>query len=115
MVSMEEKSKNGGDKADVERHEIRVYFRAPAWLLNRAWELEGRRACFGWNFNLSTHNFIASKSDIFKYAQTRGVNDIKDLFKNHSASPFDTDEFGQTVLHVSCVIYNLMKLSCKDY
>lgn len=104
VVPARKRSKNTQSQGEEGMDEISAYFRAPAWLINRAWAIEGRRACSGWNFSLSTYNIIPSDSLVFKYAQNGTVNDLQGLFQNHLASPFDVDEYGHTVLHVSFIL-----------
>jgi hypothetical protein len=101
VVPVSNRSKNAQSQGEEERDEISAFFRAPAWLINRACAIEGRRAYPGWNFSLSTYNIIPGESLVFRYAQNGTVNDLHELFQNHLASPFDMDEFGHTVLHVS--------------
>ncbi|KAF4629247.1 hypothetical protein G7Y89_g8899 [Cudoniella acicularis] len=92
-------AKSSQTPREEDRDEIRAYFRSPAWLINRAWEIEGRKALSGWDFSVSTYNFVSTTSMIFKYAQTGTIVQLQELFQNRLASPLDTDEYGHTVLH----------------
>ena len=83
-----------------EREEIIAQYRGPAWLVNRAWRLQASRATFGWTFRPRSFSVIPRDSAVFALA-TRGDTDgLKGLFSARSASPFDCDPTGWTVLHV---------------
>jgi hypothetical protein len=106
-ISMRGCAKSSKTPREEDRDEIRAYFRSPTWLINRAWEIEGRKALSGWDFNVLTYNFVSATSLIFIYAQIGTIAQLQELFQNRLASPLDTDEYGQTVLHVSCTTYIL--------
>ncbi|CZR68075.1 uncharacterized protein PAC_17974 [Phialocephala subalpina] len=102
VIPVKNCKENAHSQVEEDRHEISAYFRAPAWLINRAWEAEGRRARSGWNFNILTYNILSSKDAlVFGYAQNGPLSKLQDLFKERLASPFDTDEYGHTLLHHS--------------
>jgi hypothetical protein len=103
--STKQYSKNSNQKvnesSDIgERQEIIVWYRGPAWLVNRAWKFHARKAYNGWNFGIRQYNVIHSSSTIFRYARRGNVKGLQKLFDRRQASPFDCDENGQTPLHV---------------
>jgi len=94
-------------KSNKSRREEMYHFivsvRMPAWLINRAWEIQYMKARKGWNFNLSIYNIVPHNSLVFQYATSGNLEGLRDLFKSGLASPFDMDMNGFTVLHVSIV------------
>lgn len=70
------------DQIKCETDRFTLYLRGPTWLINKAWELEGRRARFGWDFNFITYNIISHSSAVFKYAKEGRVADLPRPFQN---------------------------------
>jgi hypothetical protein len=83
-----------------ESREIMVWYRSPAWLVNRAWKFHARKAYNGWNFSIRQCNVTHSCSPVFYHAVTGNVKGLQELFDRRQASPFDCNEDGQTLLHV---------------
>lgn len=78
-----------------------VSLRMPVWLINRIWEIQGMRARKGWTFTISSYNIVPSDSLVLQHARLGNLQGLQDLFSKNLASPFDRNEYGLTVLHVS--------------
>ncbi len=89
--------------------EIVARYRAPAWLMNRAWEVQVSRVISGWTLQPRTFNVIPRSSPLFILVEVNNVEGIRELFQEKKASPYDCNELGITALHVS---YNLISYSC---
>lgn len=83
-----------------EREETIVEYRAPSWLVHRAWRIQAVHSCSGWNFSPRTYNEVPFSSPIFLYARRGDIEGIQDLFENREASPYDRTMTGDTPLHV---------------
>ncbi len=83
-----------------ERDEIIAYYCAPAWLINRAWRIQGLHASSGWTFSPRSYNVISRSSIIFQHIVAGNVDGIQELFKRREASPYDCDEHGYSLLYV---------------
>ena len=90
----------GGAYGREKEDEVYAALRAPAWLLNRAWEVRYSKAISGWTINFRTCNIISKDSLIFRYAKRGNADGVRDLIREGNASPFDCDEYGWTALHV---------------
>lgn len=83
-----------------EREEIVAQYRAPTWLMNRAWEVQVSKATSGWTFRPRTFNVLPRWSPIFMYARGGRIEYIQELFQEKESSIYDCDENGWTLLHV---------------
>jgi hypothetical protein len=83
-----------------EREEIVAQYRAPAWLLNRAWSIQAIHASSGWTFSPRSYNIIPRTSVILHHIRDGNVDGAQELFRRREASPFDCDEWGDSLLHV---------------
>ncbi len=103
------KKTSGSDNSGEldEREDIIARYRGPAWLINRAWQIQASKAMCGWNFSLRTSNVIRRDSPVFDIARNGDIEDLKTLFSNGKASPFDCDENGWTILHVRIIILTI--------
>ena len=90
----------GRYRTELKREEIMAQYRAPTWLVNRAWRIQAVKASSGWTFKPRTMNIVPSNSKLFEYAETGDVKGLQDLFTKQEASPFDCNDDGSTALHV---------------
>lgn len=93
-----------GPSRKKEREYIIIQYRAPPWLLNRAWSMQLVRAISSWTFSPRSYNVIPSSSILFEYIKTENIGRLRDLFDRREASPFDCNEKGATLLHVCATI-----------
>ena len=91
---------NGEPGRQEDREEITVRYRGPAWLVNRAWQVEAFRSNSGWKICPRAFNIIPPDSFVFQVAEAGDVGTFRAMFQARQASPFDCDETGWTVLHV---------------
>lgn len=82
------------------QEEFIAVYRAPRWLMDRAWRIEASRASSGWIFCPRTCNIISHGSIVFNYAAANDTKGLQKLFSKREASPFDCNESGLTLLHV---------------
>lgn len=80
--------------------EMVAQYHAPAWLMNRAWEVQVIKAISGWTFRPRTFNLIPHHSHLFTLAGFNDIKGIQELFQEKRASPYDCTENGWTALHV---------------
>jgi hypothetical protein len=93
------KSKGGKE----EKGKFLVSIRVPVMLVNKVWEFQAMRARQGWDINISTYNIVPDNSLVFLFARSGNIRGLQELFRSGLASPFDRNECGFTVLHVSSI------------
>jgi len=71
----------------------------PPWLRSLAWSLTVSRQLQ--QFNIRYYNIRPNTSDVFMRVKSNDLSGMLHLFQNRCASPFDRDEDGLTLLHVS--------------
>ena len=94
------KAQLGKSTTEQEREEVIAQYRAPAWLVNRAWRIQALKASSGWAFIPRTMNIVPKESKIFKYAWEGNIEGLRELLNRHEASPFDCDVCNRTALQV---------------
>lgn len=79
------------------------YFRAqcPSWLSQRSWDLQCSKSSGSWQFTVRTYNVRPCCSNVFYIANLGSPEELQRMFQMRLASPFDCDENGYTLLHVS--------------
>lgn len=83
-----------------EREEIVARYRAPVWLLGRAWSIHALHASSGWTFSPRSYNIIPPSSIIYQYIKEGNVDGVRELFQQRGASPFDCTTSGVSLLDV---------------
>jgi len=72
----------------------------------------GLRICFsdfdGFDCQIHSYQAVPDDADIFKFCKNGNIKGIQGLFRNHLASPRDTNSRGLTPLFVSFSIQNLL-------
>ncbi len=103
------KKASGSDNSGKleEREDIIARYRGPAWLVNRAWQIQASKALRGWNISLRTSNVIRRSSPVFDLVSKGDTEGLQALFSNGSASPSDCDENGWTMLHVRIILLTI--------
>jgi hypothetical protein len=81
--------------------ERRITIQLPAWIFPRRYQLRARKAQSGWDCRFRTHYPTSRKSQVFDFCWDGNVEGLQRLFDAGLASPFNTDEYGWTTLHVS--------------
>ncbi len=89
-----------GVRRTEKKEEVIAQYRAPGWLMSRAWEVQAFKAISGWTFRPRTYNVIDRRSSLFEYARDGHIEGIHELFRDKKASPYDCDPAGFTALHV---------------
>jgi len=92
-----------GDKAkEIPREETQILVSAqlPQWLFRRRFDLYTSQTHSGWNFSLNIYNVRPRKSPIFRHVRDGNISAIERLFQDKTASPFDVNEDGFSLLHV---------------
>ena len=85
---------------EQEREEIITWYRAPKWLVNRAWRIQATKEVSGWTFRPRTMNTVPEDSALFKFARRGDVKSLQELFSRYEVSPFDRDISDWTALKV---------------
>ena len=83
-----------------ERDMLLARYRAPSWLINKAWDIQATRVFSGWNIKLRSYNVIPGTSAVFSYIKNRNLAGNKNLFSSREASPFDIDSNGKSLVWV---------------
>lgn len=65
------------------------------------WDLVMTKSYGGWEFSLRPLNIRPNDSLVFDYATNGNVSGLLKMFSSGEASPFDHDEAGRSLLHVS--------------
>lgn len=76
----------------------------PAWICNRRYQLQARRSYNGWDYKLRAYYVTSENDTLFTLCHDGDVKGLQRLFEAGLASPFTTDYYGNTTLHVSIVI-----------
>ncbi|TGO30219.1 hypothetical protein BPAE_0007g01000 [Botrytis paeoniae] len=65
------------------------------------WELCAyQQSKSGWTFTMRTYNVIHYNAPVMTLARNGDVAGMQQLFQTRQASPFDVNEYGETILHV---------------
>lgn len=76
--------------------------RCPKWLSTRGWSIKFRNDPNGLRqFNFRRYNIRPSDSEIFLTVGKGDLDGMLRLFQSRNATPFDRDEQGLSLLHVS--------------
>ncbi|MCJ1392948.1 hypothetical protein MMC18_005820 [Xylographa bjoerkii] len=80
--------------------------------MNRVWYLRALRAHCGWDFKIRQYNIVPDSSLVINYAEIGNVAGLQRLFDNRLASPWDCDQFGNTLIHLAALYgrYSACKL-----
>lgn len=80
-----------------------VGFRPPLWLAGWmfAWDLNVRRSYAGWDVNLRIYSIRPRGLECFQAVQRGDITQLKKLLITREMTPFDRDDLGRTLLHVS--------------
>ena len=73
----------------------------PEWISNTIWQFEMRRSITGFNIMLRTYGVVSWDAPIFVACRQGDVTEMKRLFDNKLASPFDRDIDGDSLWQVS--------------
>ncbi|EMT61481.1 hypothetical protein FOC4_g10014542 [Fusarium odoratissimum] len=76
-----------------------AYLQLPSWLSSSVYELQSTPTGYGWTYNYRVYNLVSSKSDIIRKIKQGDRDGILELFGARKASPFDKDEYGQSLLY----------------
>ncbi|MCJ1386123.1 hypothetical protein MMC17_009248 [Xylographa soralifera] len=93
---------NTYDKS-TSHYEIVASYRWPAWLMNRTWYLRVLKAHCGWDFKFRQYNIVPDSSLVIQYAEVGNVAGLQQLFDHLLASPWDCDQFGNTLIHLAAL------------
>lgn len=78
-------------------------FRFPTWLTRAAWSIAASYSYTGLKFNVRLYSVVPFDAPVMKYARNNDKKNILALFDKKLASPFDVDEYGATLIDVSCL------------
>ncbi|KAF5263086.1 hypothetical protein FOXYS1_6173 [Fusarium oxysporum] len=84
-----------------------AYLQLPSWLSSSVYELQSTPTGYGWTYNYRVYNLVSSKSDIIQKIKQGDRDGILELFGTRKASPFDKDEYGQSLLYHAAKSKNL--------
>ncbi|KAH7225432.1 hypothetical protein BKA60DRAFT_447921 [Fusarium oxysporum] len=84
-----------------------AYLQLPSWLSSSVYELQSTPTGYGWTYNYRVYNLVSSKSDIIQKIKQGDRDGILELFATRKASPFDKDEYGQSLLYHAAKSKNL--------
>ncbi|EGU79588.1 hypothetical protein FOXB_09871 [Fusarium oxysporum f. sp. conglutinans Fo5176] len=84
-----------------------AYLQLPSWLSSSVYELQSTPTGYGWTYNYRVYNLVSSKSDIIQKIKQGDRDGTLELFGTRKASPFDKDEYGQSLLYHAAKSKNL--------
>ena len=91
----------------------RVSLWTPSWLSSIAWDFEMVVTSSNLRqFNLRQYHHRYSQCEVFSLIRDGDLAGLRTMFLRRDASPFDRDEKGLSLLHVSCVYQSFC---IKDY
>jgi hypothetical protein len=78
-------------------------FHPPLWLAGWmfAWDLNIRRSYAGWDANLRIYSVRPRGLECFQAVQRGDIPQLKKLLETREVMPYDRDDLGWTLLHVS--------------
>lgn len=90
------------DKPEVDSFSVNmIYFLPAGWASSYGHSLRFEKTNGLYTRCLSTFNIVPFSSPIFDLVKTGQLIEVKRLFRGQSASVFDVDPYGWTLLHVS--------------
>ncbi|KAI1323454.1 hypothetical protein F5Y16DRAFT_345603 [Xylariaceae sp. FL0255] len=85
----------------------RVSVDIPSWLSNISWELHGSWTMGSWTYTLQSYTRRPWESQVFQIAQYGSSLELKRMFADGIASPYDKDTNGATLIHMAARGYNV--------
>jgi len=86
-----------------------LQLRAPSWLTRRAWDIQASKNVYsGFKFHLRTYSIVPGNAPVLICARRGDINGLLDLFAKKLASPFDRDIYGETLIHVCFIKYDVV-------
>ena len=82
-----------------------LQIRPPSWITQMAWDILAWKSYTGFKLYFRQFSIVPRDALVFRRARTGDIDGVLDLFNKKLASPFDTDEYGETLLHVCLSIY----------
>ncbi len=81
---------------------ILAQLKLPSWLTRTSFCLEicGQRSLYEISLNLKVYRIFSDTAPIMEFARTGNVAAIQEMFTKGTASPYDTDIWGYSVLDV---------------
>lgn len=87
-----------------------LQLRPPSWLTRKAWDLLALNSYSGFKFRLRAYSIVPPNAPIFQYASAGNISGLLGLFDQGLGSPFDRNDRGETLLHVTLplVLYRFL-------
>jgi hypothetical protein len=97
------KLSSNAKRKEIRRHLFETRFRIPKRSTNdfQAWELFAYHRDSSWKFIFRAYNIVPAESAILEHVQQGNIEEIRGLFNDRKASPFDRDQENFTLLDVN--------------
>lgn len=82
-----------------------VRFQLPFWIAQKFWDFQAQRSYGRWTGSLKTWNVRPNDSEIFDLVGSGETREIRRAFETGSASLYDCNEWGDSLLDVSSDVY----------
>jgi hypothetical protein len=92
--------RSSGIKRETGCSQYYLQIRPPSWLTRRVWDILASNSSSGFKLCLRVYSIVPSDSRVFRSARMGDINGLLDLFNKKLASPFDRNEYGETLIHV---------------
>ena len=95
------KERNIGQQQKLQTALWKCQFHPASWIKSTGFTFDGYLCFNNWKYTLTSYNVVPPESPIFCACDDRDIDEVRRLFDEGLASPFDVAPNGETPLHVS--------------
>lgn len=88
-------------RRDTSCAQYHLQIRPPSWLTQRAWDIVASNSYSGFKLCLKAYSIVPHNALVFQCARLGDIDGLLDLFNKKLASPFDRNEYGESLIDVS--------------
>ncbi|KAJ0420822.1 hypothetical protein BJY00DRAFT_323571 [Aspergillus carlsbadensis] len=107
--SLASSTSTGVSQSAEETYCVRVQL--PSWLARSVWDICAKRASNGWTYSLRYWTIKSQNAEVFNMAFRGNLSSIVRMFEERTASLYDRDTAGWTLLHYAAFQGNLEKFT----
>ena len=79
-------------------------FQLPSWISLKIYEMKYASSYAGWDISLISWSIVHSTSEVFLRVAASDAEGLQQMFRNGTASPYDRDEEGHSLLQVRVIV-----------